>query len=107
VACGRARGGVEAHIARGEPARGADGAEGRCVELEVVPAAVEVGERVGIRRAELAEGVAVLARAAGERVVARAALDPVVSGVAVDRVVAGAAAHGIGAVAALQEIVAA
>src|SRR5206468_3602092 len=83
---------IEARVTGSEVARSAQRAECGAVEAQVVPAiAIEVAERVGIRRAVLAEYIAVLPRATGELIVPAASFDPVIAGVAVDRVVAAAA----------------
>src|SRR5207302_6784620 len=82
-----ARGGIEAHIAAAELARGADLRKGAGVERDLVPVRIEVEHRVGVLHPELGEGVGVLSAAAGYGIVARAALHPVVAAVGEDRVV--------------------
>src|SRR5439155_25923612 len=92
VTAGGASRRIEARIARGKVPGSAEGGKGARVEAQGVPVvAVEVEQRVRVRRAVLAEDIAVLPRAAGELVVAAAPLGPAVAGVGEDRVVAAAA----------------
>src|SRR5213075_1451439 len=67
----------------------------------------EGSDRIGIRRAELAEGIGILAAAAGNQVIAGPGLEPVVAAVAVDGVVAAAAGDRVVAAVAREEVVAA
>ena len=107
MAAGRAGRGVEARVAGGEAAAGADLRERRRVELDVVPARVEVGEEIGVAPAELVERDAVLSGAAAHLVVARASFDPVDTAVAADGVVPGASDHRVGTISGLDVVVAA
>src|SRR3954470_4880853 len=98
--------GIEARVASGHAAHGADLRERRGVKLDVVPAGVEVSQLAGVRHAEFVKGDAVLPRATANFVVAGAAFDPVGAGVAAYEIVAGPAADGVRAIAAQQRVVA-
>src|SRR5581483_622211 len=82
------------------------GAEAGGVELDVVPAAAEVRDRVGVRRTGFGEGIAVLAGTAGERVVAGTALHPVIATVSEDGVIAGEAEDRVVAVRSIDVVIA-
>src|SRR5207249_10370797 len=90
----RSRRRIEARIARSHAAGRTDLGERGGVELDVVPAGVEIGQLVGVRITVLAERDAVLAGAAANLVVAGVAFDPVGPAIAAQRIVARVAIHG-------------
>src|SRR3954452_3722632 len=102
----RTRGRIEATIAGSEASGRSDVGENCCVELDIVPTSVEVGQQVGIHGAVFVERDAVLASTPTHLVVARAALYPIDAFVAADIIVATAAIDGVRPAAPEQRIVA-